>query len=65
MSALKPSERSEVSVFNKARVLGEFLLLFFFFSFLLLNVLRSAFEIVDNMLLLEYGDVPWFSRSKI
>lgn len=30
MSALKPSERSEVSVFNKAAVLGEFL--FFFFS---------------------------------
>lgn len=24
MSALKPSERSEVSVFNKDRVLGEF-----------------------------------------
>lgn len=59
MSALKPSERSEVSVFNKARVLGVFPLFFFY------CVLCCMFEIVDrnDPLLFRYGDVLIFTHK--
>lgn len=65
MSALKPSERSEVSVFNKARVLGEFPLFFFFF---LLHT-RVCFTLhvwncgQNDPLPFRYGDVLIFTHK--
>ena len=62
MSALKPSERSEVSVFNKTRVLGVFLLFYYCAP---KYVLCCMFEFVDknDPLLFRYGDVLIFTHK--
>lgn len=62
MSALKPSERSEVSVFNNARVLGEFPLFF-----LLLTQVCFTLHIwncgENEPLIFRYGDFLILTRK--